>query len=113
MYDPDGRTWFKVFRFSLPVETQAERVVVIIANNPLGLPGGKDLEQPLPQFRPWSHRRVWLKADAVWNFIAVALGMVAFGLFAMPPLINRSGYEELAVRSTTDEKERAVVVRPV
>jgi Na+-driven multidrug efflux pump len=36
---------------------------------------------------------VWLKADVTWNFIAVALGMVAFGLFALPPLINRAGYE--------------------
>jgi ABC-type Fe3+ transport system permease subunit len=36
---------------------------------------------------------VWLKADVVWNFIAVALGMIAFGVFALPPLINRSGYE--------------------
>lgn len=36
---------------------------------------------------------VWLKADVTWNFIAVALGMVAFGLFALPPLIRRSGYE--------------------
>jgi Na+-driven multidrug efflux pump len=36
---------------------------------------------------------VWLKADVTWNFVAVALGMVAFGLFALPPLINRSGYE--------------------
>jgi Na+-driven multidrug efflux pump len=36
---------------------------------------------------------VWLKADVTWNFIAVALGMLAFGLFALPPLINRSGYE--------------------
>jgi putative MATE family efflux protein len=36
---------------------------------------------------------VWLKADVTWNFIAVALGMVAFGLFALPPLISRSGYE--------------------
>jgi putative MATE family efflux protein len=36
---------------------------------------------------------VWLKADVTWNFFAVALGMVAFGLFALPPLINRSGYE--------------------
>ena len=36
---------------------------------------------------------VWLKADVIWNFVAVALGMVAFGLFALPPLINRSGYE--------------------
>jgi len=34
-----------------------------------------------------------LKADVTWIFIAVALGMVAFGLFALPPLISRSGYE--------------------
>jgi putative MATE family efflux protein len=36
---------------------------------------------------------IWLKADVTWNFVAVALGMVAFGLFALPPLINRAGYE--------------------
>ena len=36
---------------------------------------------------------IWLKADITWNFVAVAAGMVAFGLFALPPLINRSGYE--------------------
>jgi hypothetical protein len=36
---------------------------------------------------------VWLKADVTWNFVAAALGMVAFGLFALPPLINRAGYE--------------------
>lgn len=36
---------------------------------------------------------IWLKADVVWNFVAVALGMIAFGLFALPPLISRSGYE--------------------
>jgi Na+-driven multidrug efflux pump len=36
---------------------------------------------------------LWLKADVIWNFVAVALGMLAFGLFALPPLINRSGYE--------------------
>ena len=35
---------------------------------------------------------VWLKADVTWNFVAVALGMVAFGLFALPPLMRRSGY---------------------
>jgi hypothetical protein len=39
------------------------------------------------------HVVVWLKADIAWSFVAVALGMVAFGLFALPPLINRSGYE--------------------
>jgi Na+-driven multidrug efflux pump len=36
---------------------------------------------------------VWLQADVIWNFVAVALGMVVFGLFALPPLINRSAYE--------------------
>lgn len=36
---------------------------------------------------------VWLKADVTWNFVAVALGMVAFGLFALPPLISRSSYK--------------------
>src|SRR5258705_5604486 len=36
---------------------------------------------------------VWLKADVTWNFVAVALGMVAFGLLALPPLISRAGYE--------------------
>jgi hypothetical protein len=36
---------------------------------------------------------VWLKADITWNFVAVALGMTAFGLFALPALINRTGYE--------------------
>jgi putative MATE family efflux protein len=36
---------------------------------------------------------VWLKADITWNFVAVALGMTAFGLFALPALINRVGYE--------------------
>jgi len=36
---------------------------------------------------------VWLKADVTWNFAAVAFGMVVFGLFALPPLINRSAYE--------------------
>jgi Na+-driven multidrug efflux pump len=36
---------------------------------------------------------VWLKADVTWNFLAVAFGMVAFGLFALPPLIRRSGFE--------------------
>src|SRR5882724_11691211 len=36
---------------------------------------------------------VWFNADVTWNFIAVALGMIAFGVFALPPLINRAGYE--------------------
>jgi Na+-driven multidrug efflux pump len=36
---------------------------------------------------------VWLKADVTWNFVAVALGMVAFGVFALPPLVTRAGYE--------------------
>src|SRR5260370_16930217 len=35
---------------------------------------------------------VWLKADVAWNFVALALGMVAFGQFPFPPLISRSAY---------------------
>jgi hypothetical protein len=36
---------------------------------------------------------VWLKLDISWNFVAVALGMAAFGLFALPALITRIGYQ--------------------
>jgi len=36
---------------------------------------------------------IWFKADATWNFVAAAFGMVAFGLFALPALIRRSGFE--------------------
>jgi Na+-driven multidrug efflux pump len=36
---------------------------------------------------------IWLKADVTWNFVAVSLGMVAFGLFALPPVVSRSGFE--------------------
>ena len=36
---------------------------------------------------------VWLKADIAWNFVAVALGMAAFGLFALPRLMSRAGFE--------------------
>jgi Na+-driven multidrug efflux pump len=36
---------------------------------------------------------VWLKLDVSWNFVAVALGMAAFGLFALPALMARIGYE--------------------
>ena len=36
---------------------------------------------------------VWFNADVTWNFIAVALGMIAFGLFALPPLVTRSAYK--------------------
>jgi MATE family, multidrug efflux pump len=36
---------------------------------------------------------VRLQGDIRWNFVAVALGMIAFGLFALPPLLRRSGYE--------------------
>jgi len=35
---------------------------------------------------------VWLKADVTWNFITVAVGTIAFGLFALPPLVSQSGY---------------------
>src|SRR5438105_15509197 len=46
MFDPDGRTWLKAFRFSLRVDAQAQRVAVMIANHPFGLPGGKASEWP-------------------------------------------------------------------
>ena len=36
-----------------------------------------------------------LKADVTWNFVAVALGMVAFGVFALPPLVERAGMNEM------------------
>jgi hypothetical protein len=36
---------------------------------------------------------VWFNADVTWSFIAVALGMIAFGLFALPPLVTRSAYK--------------------
>ena len=36
---------------------------------------------------------VSLKADVTWNFVAVALGMAAFGLFALPSLLSHSSYE--------------------
>jgi Na+-driven multidrug efflux pump len=36
---------------------------------------------------------VLVHADFRWNFVAVALGMTAFGLFALPALISRAGYE--------------------
>jgi hypothetical protein len=36
---------------------------------------------------------VWLKADVAWTFIAVTLGMIAFGLCALPPLVTRSTYK--------------------
>src|SRR5258707_9940925 len=35
---------------------------------------------------------VWPRADVTWNFVAVALGMVAFGLFAFAASVSRSGY---------------------
>jgi hypothetical protein len=36
---------------------------------------------------------VWLKGDVTWSFIAVAMGMIAFGLLALPPLVTRSAYK--------------------
>ena len=36
---------------------------------------------------------VLVNADITWNFVAVALGMVTFGIFAVPALITRTGYE--------------------
>ena len=37
------------------------------------------------------HAVISLKSDVTWNFVAVSVGMVAFGLFALPPLISRTG----------------------
>jgi hypothetical protein len=44
--DPNSHTWLNACRAPLRVETQAQRIAVVIANNPLGLPGGKDSEWP-------------------------------------------------------------------
>jgi len=54
---------------------------------------------------------VWLKADVTWNFVAVALGMVAFGVFASPPLFTRSALSK-AYSIGDRSKRRTVVVRP-
>src|SRR4051812_4955436 len=39
--DPDSHARLKACRFSLRIEAQAKRVAVVIANDPLGLPGGE------------------------------------------------------------------------
>ena len=39
--DPNSHPWFKAFRLLLRVEAQLKRVAVMIANHPLGLPGGE------------------------------------------------------------------------
>jgi Na+-driven multidrug efflux pump len=36
---------------------------------------------------------VFVNADLRWNFVAVAVGMTAFGLAALPALIARTGYD--------------------
>ena len=36
-----------------------------------------------------------LKADVTWNFVAVALGMVAFDVFALPSLVERASTNEM------------------
>src|ERR1700736_5205104 len=44
--DPDGHARLKARRLSRRVEAQAERVAVMIANDPFGLPGGERSERP-------------------------------------------------------------------
>jgi hypothetical protein len=46
MLDPNSHTWFEACGLSLRVEAQAQRIAVMITNNPLGLPGSKDPERP-------------------------------------------------------------------
>src|ERR1700686_687979 len=44
--DPNSHARIEACGLSLRVEAQAQRIAVMIANNPLGLPGGKDPERP-------------------------------------------------------------------
>src|SRR5712671_6050174 len=44
--DPNRHTRLEACRLSLRVEAQAKRVAVMIANHPLGLPGGERSERP-------------------------------------------------------------------
>src|SRR6266403_1109620 len=46
MLDPNGHARLEACGLALRVEAQAQRIAVMIANNPLGLPGGKDPERP-------------------------------------------------------------------
>src|SRR6266436_9337115 len=46
MLDPNGHTRLEACRLPLRIDAQAQRIAVMIANNPLGLPGGKDAERP-------------------------------------------------------------------
>jgi Protein of unknown function (DUF433) len=43
--DPDAHAGLEACRFFLRVEAQAQRVAVMIANDPLGLPGGEHSER--------------------------------------------------------------------
>ena len=44
--DPDRHARLKVGRLSLRIEAQPKRIAVMIADHPLGLPGGEDSERP-------------------------------------------------------------------
>ena len=46
MRDPDSHARLEACRFDLWVEPQAQRIAVVIANDPLGLPCGKRPEWP-------------------------------------------------------------------
>src|SRR5260370_10232469 len=46
MLDPNGHARLEACGLALRVEAQAQRIAVMIANNPLGLPGSKDPERP-------------------------------------------------------------------
>ena len=44
--DPDSHARLEACRFNLWVDAQAQRIAVVIANDPLGLPCGKRPEWP-------------------------------------------------------------------
>src|ERR1700676_1543909 len=46
MLDPNSHAGLEACRLSRRIEAQAKRIAVMIANHPLGLPGGKDSERP-------------------------------------------------------------------
>jgi hypothetical protein len=55
---------------------------------------------------PAGYAVVWLKLDISWNFVAVALGMAAFGQFALLPPIARIGYKEQTWTNNRDVGRR-------
>jgi hypothetical protein len=44
--DPDRHAWLEHYNTSLRVKSQAQRVAVVIADHPLGLPGGEGPKRP-------------------------------------------------------------------